>query len=263
MATGPGQGLNDWGWVDDDELTRIVVLSPHPDDAVLSCGQLLSRHPGATVVTVFCGFPSTYPDPPNAWAQLCGFESGDDIIAVRRAEDRRALDRLAATPIHLDGFAEADLQPTEPVATAGEVAAELARVLADLEPTVVILPLGLGNPEHVTVHDAALQVRERWPASGTAAPAWIAYQDIAYHHIPGLLAWRVSKLFRSGLWPTPVAMPLDPDHTAKRAAINEYESQVRALEADWGLARRLDAPTPEQYWRLAPPPPGWEGLVEL
>jgi len=28
----------DWGWVDDDELERVVVLSPHPDDAVLSCG---------------------------------------------------------------------------------------------------------------------------------------------------------------------------------------------------------------------------------
>lgn len=258
---GPGQGMADWGWVEDDELGRVVVLSPHPDDAVLSCGQFLSAHPGTTVVTVFCGFPASYPDPPNAWARLSGFGPDDDIVAVRRDEDRRALGLLAATPVHLDGFPEADLQPAEPVATAVEVSGALEQVLRDLAPTLVLLPLGLANPEHVTVHEAALLVRERWPSSSAAS--WIAYQDFGYHQIPGLLAWRVAKLFHAGLWPTPVALPLDPGHRRKREAIGEYPSQVRALEADWRLQRRLDAPTPEQYWRLAPPPPGWEGLVDL
>ena len=253
--------MTEWGWVEDSELARVVILSPHPDDAVLSCGQFLSRHAGVTVVTVFCGFPAVYPDPPNRWALLCGFGAGDDIIAIRRDEDRRALALLGATPVHLDGFAEADLQPDEPVATAAQVADALMNALVALEPTLVLLPLGLANPEHGTVHEAALLVRERW--AGEVAPAWIAYQDVAYHQIPGILAWRISKLFRSGLWPTPVAMPLDPDHARKRAAVAAYESQVKALEADWSLWRRLDAPTPEQYWRLAPPPPGWEALTDL
>jgi len=261
-STEPGQGMRDWGWVPDDELARVVVLSPHPDDAVLSCGQFLSRHPGVTVVTVFCGFPATYPDPPNRWAQLCGFEAGDDIIAVRRDEDRRALALLGATPVHLDGFAEADLQPDEPVATAAQVADALKPIIAALAPTLVVLPLGLANPEHVTLHDAALLLRDR-TAGQPAPPGWIAYQDVAYHQIPGILAWRISTLFRSGLWPTPVAMPLDPGHGLKQAAMAEYGSQVKALEADWSLGRRLDAPTPEQYWRLAPPPLGWEGLSDL
>ncbi len=254
--------MADWGWVDDAELERVVVLSPHPDDAVLSCGQMLGRHAGATVVTVFCGFPATYPDPPNAWSILSGFTAGDDVVAARRDEDRRALTRLGAVPIHLDGFAEADLQPDEPVAVAAEVADALVPLLRRLDPTMVLMPLGLANPEHVTVHEAALLVRERWGAT-SGAPAWIAYQDVAYHHIPGILAWRVSKLFRSGLWPTPVAMPLDIDLASKLAAMAEYRSQVRALEADWGLWRRLDAPTPEQYWRLEPPPAGWEALIDL
>lgn len=262
MAAGPGQGMRDWGWVHAAELERVVVLSPHPDDAVLSCGQLLSRHPGSTVVTVFCATPTSYPDPPNAWSQLSGFTAADDSAAVRRDEDRRALAVLSAEAVHLDGFPEADLQPAEPVATAEEVAAALEPVLEAREPSLVVLPLGLANPEHVTVHEAALLVRQRWVAHDRAA-AWIAYQDIAYHHIPGILAWRVSKLFRSGLWPTPVAMPVDASPDRKRRALAQYTSQVRALEADWGLWRRIDAPTPEQYWRLAPPPAGWESLVDL
>ena len=250
-------GLNDWGWVEADELDRVVVLSPHPDDAVLSCGQFLSAHPGTTVVTVFCGFPAAYPDPPNRWAQLSGFGPGDDIVALRRDEDRRALAVLGASPVHLDGFAEADLQPEEPVATAAEVAGAIGPVIAELDPTLVLVPLGLANPEHVTVHDAAVLVREEHTQR-----SWIAYQDVAYHHIPGLLAWRIARLFHSGLWPTPVAMPIDASDERKRAALAEYPSQVQALEADWSLQRRLDAPTPEQYWRLAPPPAGWEGLSD-
>jgi LmbE family N-acetylglucosaminyl deacetylase len=249
-------GLNDWGWVEAAELERVLVLSPHPDDAVLSCGQFLSAHPGTTVATVFCGFPATYPDPPNRWAILSGFVAGDDIVGLRREEDRRALALLEATPRHLDGFAEADLQPDEPVATADEVAEALVAVIDELDPTLVLLPLGLANPEHVTVHDAALLVRSAQPER-----SWIAYQDVAYHHIPGILAWRISTLFHAGLWPTPVAMPLDHSDERKRAAMAEYTSQVKALEADWSLQRRLDAPTPEQYWRLAAPPPGWEGLA--
>jgi LmbE family N-acetylglucosaminyl deacetylase len=248
-------GLTAWGWVEDDELARVLVLSPHPDDAVLSCGQFLARHPGATVVTVFCGIPASYPDPPRPWEVLAGFQPGDDVAALRREEDRRALAVLDAQPIHLDGFPEADFQPDRPPATAEEVAAALDPLVDDLDPTLVLCPLGLANPEHVTVHDAALLVRERH-----ADRSWIAYQDVAYHHIPGLLAWRVSRLFHAGLWPTPVAMPVDRSDERKQRALAEYPSQVRALEADWSLARRFEAGVPEQYWRLAAPPEGWEGL---
>jgi LmbE family N-acetylglucosaminyl deacetylase len=264
IATGPSV-MSTFGWVTEGELERVVVLSPHLDDAVISCGAFLSAHPGTTVVTVFCGVPPTIIDPPNWWSQISGFGPGDDVVAARRAEDRRALDRLGATAVHLDGFPERDLQPDQPVATAEQVADALVAVLADLDPTLVFVPMGLANPEHVCVHDAALLTRRRVGSNdaGGAGPGWIAYQDIAYHQIPGQLAWRVAKLFKAAVWPTPVAMPSTADLALKRAAVAEYTSQVKALETDWILWDRLDAPTPEQYWRLAPPPPGWEALIDL
>jgi LmbE family N-acetylglucosaminyl deacetylase len=252
--------MADWGWVDDGELERVVVVSPHPDDAVLSCGQFLAAHPGATVVTVFAGAPDLYPDPPSWWSSLCGFEAGDDITAARRAEDAHALAVVHAEPIWLDflesQFADEQLTPAD------EIVATLASTLRALEPTLVLLPLGLANPEHVATHDAVLAVRDRWRPEAQA-PAWVAYEDIAYKHIPGQLAWRVTKLFRAAVWPSPVVMPVDPSTEAKLDALSHYVSQVKGLEADWALARRMQAPTPEQYWRLAPPPPGWEALIEL
>jgi len=37
--------------------TRWLVISPHLDDAVFSCRQLLAQAPGSVVVTVFAGIP--------------------------------------------------------------------------------------------------------------------------------------------------------------------------------------------------------------
>jgi hypothetical protein len=39
-------------------------------------------------------------------------------------------------------------------------------------------------------------------------------------------------------------------------------SQLLALEDDSTIAAKLLSPAPEQFWRLAPPPEGWEGLAD-
>jgi hypothetical protein len=57
-----------------------------------------------------------------------------------------------------------------------------------------------------------------------------------------------------------VAIPIDGGRDAKAAAVSCYRSQLLALEADWQLGPKLTA-SPEHFGRLAPPPPGWEGLT--
>ena len=83
------------------ELARIVVVSPHFDDAVQGAAYLLAGHPGTTVVTVFGGRPPAYPEPPSEWDALGGFRSGDDIVDIRRAEDAAALAVRGAAPVWL------------------------------------------------------------------------------------------------------------------------------------------------------------------
>src|ERR1700732_2299673 len=68
--------------------TPLTVISPHLDDAVLSCAQVLLAHPGSTVVTVFAGRP---PDGRwSSWDKAC-FRPGQDPMRVRQKEDRDAL----------------------------------------------------------------------------------------------------------------------------------------------------------------------------
>ena len=252
-----------WGHVDPGALGRIVVLSPHFDDAAMGAGLLLLRHAGAsetTVVTVFGGRPPAYPEEPTEWDALGGFRAGDDVVALRREEDRAAMAVLGAEPVWLE-FSDHQYLAREDRPTAAQVAPALEEVVAGRRPTAVFAPMGLANPDHVVTHEAALLVREAHPEV-----TWFCYEDQGYKHLPGLLAWRVGKLFRSLVWPTPAAVPVasDPAGLArKREAIWCYRSQIPPLERDHGLTERMAAAVPEQFWRLLPPPRGWEGLVDV
>jgi LmbE family N-acetylglucosaminyl deacetylase len=246
--------MRGWGHLPGSESDRLVVVSPHLDDAVLGASHLIAAHPGATVVTVFAGRPAAYPDPPTRWDALAGFGVSEDVLATRRAEDAAALAELGARPRPLD-FVEHQYLAREDWVGPEAVVTTLATVLRELDPNVVAVPFGLANPDHVCAHDAAMLVREARPEL-----TWLCYEDTGYKHIPGLLAWRVARLFRAGVWPTPVAPVGQPDPELRRAALEHYASQLLALEADWALSDKLAAP--EQVWRLAPPPEGWDRLQD-
>src|SRR5882757_33982 len=71
------------------------------DDGALGTAHLLCSYPGSTVVTVCAGRPPAYPDPPSDWDALGGFRTGDDVVAIRREEDRVAMRVLDADPVWL------------------------------------------------------------------------------------------------------------------------------------------------------------------
>jgi LmbE family N-acetylglucosaminyl deacetylase len=266
-----------WGLPEPGEMDRIVVVSPHLDDAVLGCGRLMAVRSGVTVVTVFAGNPPAYRDPMRLWDVQSGFGPDDDVMEVRRGEDGAALAILEAQPLHLD-YVEHTYNPGDKPVAPTVIAEGLAPTLRALGPTLVLAPFGLANPDHDVVHRACMLVREgfepgtSWwcyeesdpsqPPSFDRGPSWWLYEDHPYKHVPGLLAWRVSSLFRSGVWPTPVCPPVDHDDTRKAAAVACYPTQLFALEDDWRISAKLAAPAPEQFWRLAPPPTGWEGLAD-
>ena len=170
------------------------------------------------------GRPPAYPDEPTDWDAAGGFQAGDDVVAVRHEEDRAAMAVLGAEPVWLD-FADHQYLAKKDRPTPAEVAPVLEAAILAVDTTAVFLPMGLANPDHVMTHDAGRIVLEGHPGL-----AWFCYEDHGYKHIPGMLAWRVSKMFRAGLWPTPALVPLDLDMQRKRKAIYCYTSQIGPLE---------------------------------
>ena len=61
----------------------VVVVSPHLDDAVLSCGQLLAASREAIVLTVFSAGPDEGA-PLTDWDRACGFVSASHFSKCYR-----------------------------------------------------------------------------------------------------------------------------------------------------------------------------------
>ena len=228
------------------DLERLVVLSPHLDDAVLGVGDLLAVAAGAIVVTVYAGSPDVYPDPPKAWVRQCGFGPGDDVAAIRRSEDERALARLGATAVHLPFVDRSHAPGADPDGPPEGLDDALLAALRSAAPTAVVVPVGLGHPEHRAVADAALRLRGALPGV-----AWILFAEIPYLARPGLLAQRLGELATAGVVLEPLVPPVDPmARVRKVAAMEAYVSQVGPLDEWWDLRRRVRE-TPESLWRIA------------
>jgi LmbE family N-acetylglucosaminyl deacetylase len=93
-----------------DQGMPVVVLSPHLDDAVLSCGALMtyavSRTP-VTVVTFFTeGGQAPYTMSARRYLRQAGGHDADAVFQRRRDRDRAALEPIGVTCVHA-GLTEA------------------------------------------------------------------------------------------------------------------------------------------------------------
>jgi LmbE family N-acetylglucosaminyl deacetylase len=194
-----------------DQLTRLLndmedagaaalVISPHLDDAVLSCGALLAhlapRHP-VTVATVFTvAAPPPWSLPARRALRGLGHLDAEDLFTQRRAEDRDVLAGIGAEAVNL-GFRDAlfrrgRLGPAYPTyrldaargrvascdtGLAAEVSARVGELARAREAAVVFAPLGVGrHVDHLITRQAAGKLNRRivyysdFPYSLKAAP---------------------------------------------------------------------------------------------
>lgn len=197
-----------------DELEAVggpvFFVSPHLDDAVLSCGALLARLARSCPVTVLTVFTAAAPPPKwgiAARKQLRGVAEtdADAYFAERRAEDIAVLEQAGAAWIHL-GYRDALFRrvgeaPAGPPGSgraayptfrfhagrgriapsdaglAAEVAARVADVLGTRGAAAVFGPLGVGrHVDHLITRHAVASLGLRpvyfsdFPYSQTAAP---------------------------------------------------------------------------------------------
>lgn len=223
-------------------MRRLLVVSPHLDDAVFGCGELMLRMPGALCVTVFAGLPRD-PGQQTAWDRDAGHACALEAMACRRGEDAAALRLLGAVP-HWLPYTDDQYGERTP-ATRADVTSTLVALIDAHAPDVIAIPLGLFHRDHLLTHEAAAAALRLRPGG-----EWLAYEDALYRCIPGLLSERLAALAACGLHAAPWARIGGEPDSPKRRAVRRYGSQLRALSRA-GRPGDVDLFSPECYWHLA------------
>ena len=257
-----------------------IYLSPHPDDAVFSCGGMIHRQAesgGRVVVVTFCtGDPPGGPlsdfaqELHERWHPQSRPLAGE-MVATRRREDVAAIDALGAQAVHLDlpdciyrlnpatglplyasqAAIFGSLHPSE-LTLIRRTATKLSTLLHGFGRHHLYVPLGIG--QHVD-HQLARRAAE---VSGGVYAYFEDYPYIAQE----------SERWSGPASPGPHGRPLTPeliylseaDLCARVDAMARYESQLSSF---WTSRQNLDdavrqftsrvgqqAPA-ERIWRVA------------
>ncbi len=251
----------------------VVILSPHLDDAVLSCWHVLTSPVDVQIMNVFAGVPSKDAEP-GWWDVSSGRHQPMETMRERIDEDRLALaliGRVALNLEFLDNQYRRGPQPIKPLVDA---------LLASLPPDAVVwapgafapqpnhgharAAAGEPHPDHVAVRNAAVAIR----AQGHAVAL---YADLPHASLYGWPDWvtgdrgsqrgrQAAELWDAGLTAaelaperlSPEVRRLSPKSFARKArAVRAYASQVATIEQSAGT--RIDDPELLGYevtWRL-------------
>lgn len=225
---------------------RIVLVSPHLDDVVLSASAQLGR-PDLMVVTACTGAPAD-DAPLGEWDRLTGASNAAARVRDRLAEDSAALAVFDVQAIGRLGFPDGQHLPGGTTATHAGLVAALREELADA--TEVWAPAGIGcHPDHLAVRDAVLDaadpdavvhhyadvpysLRYGWPPSVTGTPSGSPFLDVEL--------WLAEELRATGLDAaelTRTVHRLTPEQQRRKvAAMACYATQIPALDIGGALA---------------------------
>ncbi len=230
-----------------------LFLSPHFDDAVLSCGatihHLVGKGESVAIRTVMAGIPQKLPDTPIIRDLHQRWQSGDDPVRVRVQEDEVAVRHLGATSDRMVSWLDCvyrisragiPLYPDHP-SIFGEIHPQ--DTTAQLLPTIVLppqeiprciyAPLGAGHHiDHQIVRNWAITLKQYMP--------WVAlkfYEEYPYTEdssaVDKALAFFHENFPRLRLELETV--PVDENNVkAKLESIACYKSQVSSFWADNG-----------------------------
>jgi LmbE family N-acetylglucosaminyl deacetylase len=252
---------------------RIVFLSPHLDDAALSCGGLICSQAlsgtSVLVVSIFAGSPALSSLSPLA-AELHGrWGNTTNPVGARRQEDRKAMRLLGADCLHLghlDAIYRAEGESflyvideelfASPRPSEAGLLAEIVSELRSLyvgEYATLFAPLAVGNHvDHQLVRHAALALE-------IPSRSVVFYEDYPYVERPGDLTKALDTV-SPATWKADVQSLSEECLQTKIKAIAAYRSQLGTLFSgeermalrvrDYSLTISPDHQYGERYWRI-------------
>jgi len=192
-------------------MNKVLLVSPHFDDAILSAGQFMAGRPDCTVLTVFGGAPKDPLLVSTSYDMKCGFDNANDAIVVRRSEDKNATGLLSADSIHLD-FTDSQYGNEYSIE---EIAKSILSIVKKDDYEMILAPLGIGHPDHKLVSNAVIE-------AATAIPTYL-WEDLPLRVVePHLVIERINYINAS------YSVDIDYTNTAS-IGTGPMEDKIRAL----------------------------------
>jgi LmbE family N-acetylglucosaminyl deacetylase len=236
-----------------------LFVSPHLDDAVLSCAALMRAIAGRSAVTVVTLFSDAAPPPHTRAARTflrqCGASDADGLFIERRKEDVQVLDGLGVRHVHLghpDALFRRRRDPWGVLRRAGRMLPELDHRYPTFRFDIALGRVSRGDGELLaTVTDEVADLRD---GAVVFAPLGVG------RHVDHLLARRLGERLGAVLYADFPYTARDPaaeavaaagqtpwawtdDLAAKQPVIAGYRTQVDALFPDGEIPLR-----PETYY---------------
>lgn len=231
-----------------------IYLSPHLDDAALSCGGAIAASPEQTLVITIC----TASPPPGTVFNPVAVEfhaewglAPDDVLRVRLAEDATAmavlgvdyayagqLDAIYRVPEAYSSRATLYRPPVADDPLLPQVRDLIALLIERAPHATIYVPLGVGHHvDHLVVFEAA----STFPLDRLAF-----YEDINYALTPGAVERRLANIGKRLI--ASLVLFDTSALQAKIAAIAAYHSQMDAL---FGGAAAMEAAITDYHAALA------------
>lgn len=224
----------------DSEVSRVLVVTAHPDDVDFGAGGTVATMTDAGVHVTYCictdgdagGFD---PDVPR-W----------EIPAIRRAEQTAAAGVLGVHDIHWLGYSDGSLTVTH------ELRRDISRVIRSVRPQRMLVQnpernwerIGASHPDHMAAGEAAMQA--------VYPDARNPFAHVSLLQDEGLDAWVVPEVWvmassKADHWVDITGSAFD----RKIEALRAHESQtaqmatLREYVGGWNTAQALAAGLPE------------------
>ncbi|MCU1592051.1 MAG: LmbE-like protein [Frankiales bacterium] len=237
----------------------VLLLSPHLDDAVLSCWSVLSSTAELRVVNVFAGLPP--PGRCTTWDSIAGATDSAALMEARHLEDAAALGVLGLRPENLSFLEHPHRRFGLDVSLR-----RLDAAISDTTPRVshVLAPLALGparHPDHLLLRKYALASSHLLPTTFYADvpyavvygwPAWVTGTP-PQPHLDVDAVWRPCLSGVPGLAPARIVELDGPQAAQKLQTMRVYETQFATL--DRGPIGQMSNPRIhgfEVYWDWGP-----------
>lgn len=217
-----------------------IYLSPHLDDAALSCGGGLARAVSAGQPALVVNICGGSPPPGGPFSPFATFQHerwglpAEEAVARRQAEDAAALAILGADSLDLgvldaiyrlpEAYADDEtlFGPVAPDDTLADAIAPALRALAARCPGAIFYaPLAVGgHVDHQAVHAAA-------DALAHAGIPVAFYEDLPYATVDGAVDARLAAVGATAF--APVAVDIGGTIERKLSAVAAYASQLGTL----------------------------------